>query len=833
MSIDFSRLSSISPSSEATEPRRIFAALPRKSTKYAYPRDVQAEVWEQWHQRRNEPDLLIKMNTGSGKTVVGLLILQSSLNEGAGPCVYVAADNYLLEQVRQDAEELGLSVTDDVTSSQFRSGRSILVANIYKLVNGKSVFGTSSTGVRINIGTLLVDDVHACLARVEEQFTLQIARGHPTYEALLDQFEYELERQSLHRYRAICDGDGSNVMQVPFWAWESNLPRVIDTLNPYRDSDEFRFVWPLISDTLHLCRVGISTHQIQIGIPFPTIDSIPTIRAADRRVYMTGTFPDTTILVTHFSADPTSVSRPITPSTASDIGDRMILIPHDTHPRSKESDIHDLLFEFANEHNVVVIVPSHRRASEWKHRGAHVFDQNTIASGIKALKDGHVGVAVLVNKYDGIDLPDSACRILVIDGLPETSGELERLEELALSNTNVVLSRQVQRIEQGMGRGVRSNEDWCVVLLLGWRLADRLYSGGAAEMFSPATRAQLDLSRSLADQLRDLPISELVDVVSKCLIRDTDWIAASRAALDGVAFDKEQPVSQLGVALRQALDRATMNQYERAVNSITSIIQETSNPRLRGWLKFTASSYLHHADPVGAQKLLASAVEDNRAVTRPKQGVPYERLSAYADQARCCTEFLSESYSGPTEALLAISSYVEDLIPHPDRTEEFEEAWHQIGLHLGYASHRPERDQGSGPDVLWLTGSNQAIIVECKSGVTNDFISKRDTAQIGHSVDWFLERYDSSTLSPVGVLVHKSNRLNHDASARERTRVVTFEKLTGLRENILQFARTICTIDKWQDSESIGDRLVHFRLTARQFLGSWALPTKKSFRPIG
>ena len=33
-------------------------------------------------------------------------------------------------------------------------------------------------------------------------------------------------------------------------------------------------------------------------------------------------------------------------------------------------------------------------------------------------KRAHVGLVVLINKYDGIDLPDDACRVLVIEGLP-------------------------------------------------------------------------------------------------------------------------------------------------------------------------------------------------------------------------------------------------------------------------------------------------------------------------------------------------------------------------------------------------------------------------------
>lgn len=52
------------------------------------------------------------MNTGSGKTLVALLILQSCLNEGVGPALYVVPDKFLVEQVKTQADALGIKVTD-------------------------------------------------------------------------------------------------------------------------------------------------------------------------------------------------------------------------------------------------------------------------------------------------------------------------------------------------------------------------------------------------------------------------------------------------------------------------------------------------------------------------------------------------------------------------------------------------------------------------------------------------------------------------------------------------------------------------------------------------
>jgi hypothetical protein len=58
-----------------TDPQKLFQALPAKAKKYAYLRDVQGDVLGKWYVSTKERDAVIKMNTGGGKTTVGLLLL--------------------------------------------------------------------------------------------------------------------------------------------------------------------------------------------------------------------------------------------------------------------------------------------------------------------------------------------------------------------------------------------------------------------------------------------------------------------------------------------------------------------------------------------------------------------------------------------------------------------------------------------------------------------------------------------------------------------------------------------------------------------------------------
>lgn len=484
--------------------------------------------------------------------------------------------------------------------------------------------------------------------------------------------------------------------------------------------------------------------------------------------------------------------------------------------------------DLAKEYNVVVIVPSHRRARFWAPFAAAVHDASSINAGVDALRAGHVGLAVLVNRYDGIDLPGDACRVLALDGLPEAYGAIDRLEALALEDSEAMVRRQLQRIEQGMGRGVRSNDDYCVVLLLGSRLTQRLYSAGAATRFSPATRAQLDLSRQVADMLHGRPFEELRAVVEQCLKRDPGWVTASRGALDGVGYDVDDRVSAEAVAQREAFDLAELRRYPQGAERLQRAIDSITDLPLRGWLKQQAAAYEHFTDPVEAQKMQTSALTDNRALLKPQINIAYTRLRSGDAQAKLACDYLTSRYASPDELLIGAAALLEELIPDPDPSavSRFEQAVHDLGRHLGISAQRPERDNGEGPDVLWLLGNLRFMVIECKSGAVTDFISRHDVGQLSHSMDWFVEKYDPACAA-TPLLIHKVSTLHRSATARSGTRVLTFARLRDLREAVRKYMEAIAGAGNYSDPVRLAERLQAFGLRATDFVNRWTVPTRK------
>ncbi len=92
MKVDWSRVGA-ADREPLLRPRDIFAALPNR--RWPYLRQEQGEILEKWFVRKDDRDIVIKQNTGGGKTAEGLLIAQSTLNECIGKAIYLAPDTYL------------------------------------------------------------------------------------------------------------------------------------------------------------------------------------------------------------------------------------------------------------------------------------------------------------------------------------------------------------------------------------------------------------------------------------------------------------------------------------------------------------------------------------------------------------------------------------------------------------------------------------------------------------------------------------------------------------------------------------------------------------------
>lgn len=828
--IDFNALRKNSSASKKPQsPRDIYISLPQKHNRLSsYPRDVQSEVWQQWFDRRSEKDLVIKMNTGGGKTIVGLLLLQSSIQEGIIPAVYVVPNNMLAAQALEEAKALGINATQDVHDHLFRSGKSILITNIHKLVNGKSVFGIKG-GQReiLNIGALVFDDAHTALESIEDQFSLNVKKSDgDIYDGLFRLFEESLKSQKLSTVLEIKDEAPHRSMLVPYWSWQKNISKVIEIFTEHREDESIKFNWPLIQDHLFHCHCVITGTGIEITPHCIPISMIPSVTGATRKVFMTATLADDSVLSTHFGVSPKTIEMPIVPMSAGDVGDRIVLAPQHIDPSLTDDDCIAFAKKIAQDEkvNVIAIVPSALRSIKWSSVADETWISDQVDPGIARLRSGEkIGLVVLINRYDGIDLPDDACRVLFLDGLPDIRSSIEVIKQGYLSGSKKVASQIAQRIEQGAGRGVRSINDYCAVILMGKSLCAHVYTKGVREKFSPALSAQLVLSEEVSPMIKDLNgIQELLR--TQFLARDPDWIALSKDRLSDLSYTPPSP-DALFVAIRNAFDFAEIGDYSSATEVLRECNDLIKDPIVGGLARQYLAEYLNRSDPAEAQKVQKMAVSMNRQLLKPIGGVTYQRAqSAATSQAQAAYEYAHATYKDGNCYSLAMQSVIEDLITGEEYVPGFEAAFSELANFLGMRGSRPEQEFSAGPDVLWSMKKQEYLVIECKSGASADTVSKDYCNQLNGSKIWFDKQYDDCKCFLL--MVHPSNKIEYAASLNEGTRIMTFEKLADFKQALTRFSIAMGEKFKTLKIDEIRDLLTSHDLKSDSIFNKYSVPYK-------
>jgi len=331
--VDFKKLRESKRKPKPIHPREIFNSLPKPPASTISTRAM-AEVLDAWFRQRTDRDVVIKLHTGGGKTLVALLMAQSVMNELDEPTIYLAPTNQLVDQVMAKSQEYGIPtvryVRGQALASEFFDGNAVLVGAYETLFNGRSKFGVRNSGQdAVKAGAIILDDAHVALSSVRDAFSLTVgAAKHPeVYSDLAGRFRTafrEVGRSG--SFADITSDKDYGVMEVPSWAWQRKLPEIerylaskVDAIDPY--------VWPFLRDNLAVCHCLFSRRSVTITPIFPPVDMLPTFDECPRRIYMSATIADDSEIVRAFGASPDAVGKPITSTSLAGVGERMILIP--------------------------------------------------------------------------------------------------------------------------------------------------------------------------------------------------------------------------------------------------------------------------------------------------------------------------------------------------------------------------------------------------------------------------------------------------------------------------------------------------------------------------
>lgn len=795
--VDFNKLRSQSQRPAPIDPLEIFRRMPK-------PQGIndlytsQAEVLEAWFERKDERDTVVKLHTGGGKTLVGLLIAQSTLNDLKEPVLYLAPTTQLVKQTLEKARSLGILAVPYTRGQplhdDFVNGKAVMVASYKALFNGHSKFGVRGQKMPIRVGAVILDDAHVAFSVVRESFTLEVSSedDNETYKALCTLFRTAFrDIDRLGTFDDTVSGLNNGVVEVPYWAWNEQLDTVRGMLRG--DGVNVPFAWPLLRDNLHLCHALISSKAFTITSVLPQVNIFPTFADAPRRIYMSATIADDSEIVRTFDADPQLVNNALTSRSLAGISERMILIPSlmpfDFDPQQVAKST---LKQVAGINlGAVALVHANYAAQAWTDTAQFAEGSDQVENAIEALQSRRTnGPFVFANRYDGIDLPGDSCRVLVMEGLPSGTSDYELLRAATLYGGATISRMLAQRIEQGIGRGARGAGDHCVVLLLGSDLAGWIAKDANFRLLTSATRAQLEMGSTVSKEVSD--VNDLTNTIALSINRDIGWIEYHAATLaENVGPEAPDPKRfNTASTERKAFNLWADGFYDKAIARLDQVAgsQDAVDDQTRGWLYQLAGRI---ADNWGqaerSDELQRSAFSANRNLLRPRTSPPYRPLPSPGAQGAAIAAQL-RGYRIRRGLLQRFEEVVSRLHGNAS-ANQFEQALADLGSLIGLTTERHDVG-GEGPDVLWLLPNKAALILEAKSRKQDkNPLTKDEHGQLLVAEQWFVQNYPG--YSSHRVVVHPTNKATAAASAHE-SYALTLDRFNQLVAESRVLLRELC-----------------------------------------
>jgi tetratricopeptide (TPR) repeat protein len=756
--MDFSKLGAPKAAERPTDPIKIFERLPNLP---GTPNDLwrgQAEALIQWNDVRNRNDALVSLNTGAGKTLVGLLVAQSLVNEGIQNVIYVCATIDLVLQTSQEAKRIGLEHTTRVRSQfdndLFESGRGFCITTYHALFNGLSAIRR-----RYFPGAVVFDDAHVAETILRDSLTLNISsRNHAElFTEVAELFRPHFRDLRLEgRFDDSLTPEHASIVMAAPGALAERRDRLIALLQKHgiQDDGQLKYAFAHLRDKLDCCAILFSRGSFELAPPFLPSLALDVFERPVRRVYLSATLRSKTDIVRAFGRLPDIV---IEPDNDAGNGERLIL-----SGRSIVGGISsNLVSTICAERKVLIAVPNYHAAQDWSELAVPPDPQN-FSAALDSFRSSEKGAFVLVSRVDGIDLPHDTCRVMVLAGLPSGASLIERYQWEFLKMLNLHATRIANRLVQLFGRINRGRNDYGAFLLAGHELNAWLNNDRNVALLPQLLQSQVLLGRAVQEGMNIKEADAVVSAINAVISREPSWLEyygdnIQRGDLDEEQVRRAEDAEEQMVAAAVAEAGYAAAMWNGDINEARTILDAAAEAAghvdalLSGWQSVWLGAALEAEGDIDSAHLAY-----RRAMSRLgnmlvlPRGVGAQNTATLGDDAslfarnidRLVGLTLNEQFE---RELGRVRSQLADLSGASPR--QMEEATRVLGEILGFVATRPDNDVGTGPDVLWVDeNSATCIAFELKTDKDDPATYwKKDISQGHDHLTWVSDTYPDCT----------------------------------------------------------------------------------------
>jgi hypothetical protein len=766
----------------------------------------------------DKADVALKLPTGSGKTLVGALIADWRRRKFEERVVYVCPTKQLVNQVVEEAHsKYGMSESvygftgmqrdyNPAAKAKYYSGEIIAVTTYGGLFNANTVFDEPNL--------IVFDDAHSAENYMIGHWTLSIQRSdHPTlFQALAGILQQVMSAHDARRLTTTAQTlwDYTWVDLIPSEHVAQVQDQLAAVLDEHVGDSKLRYPWAVLRDHLTACQMYVSANEISIRPLLPPTQRYGPFRQAGQRLYMSATLGEggdlerlTGIPRIHRLSVPDDFS-------AQGVGRRFFIFPGRSLSEDEQASLQNRAIERAE--RAVVLVPDFRSAGQVEEQIKEALNHNIYgASQIEDSKDAFVdderAVAILANRYDGIDFPDEQCRLLIMRGLPAAANLQERFLTSKMSARLLLADRIRTRVVQAVGRCTRSPTDYSAVMVMGENLLTYLSKTETRAFLHPELQAEikfgLDQSGSADEMLENLDLF---------YARGDEWRAADNE-IRRLRGEATQTVLPALSELSAAAEHEVKFQYARwdgnfqgALASARAVLGELKDPALQGYralwnyLAGTAAAELAREGVPGQEGV---AREYFALAARAATGIPWlRRIAGLGDLD------VAAAKPGATAAPLIerLESVLDNLGTLHDQkytafekeilqgimqndAPPFEAAHEKLGTLLGFESGNVETS--GAPDPWWLVHPKLCFVFEDYTGAQpTSTLSVAKARQVALHPNWIRDHLGldaDATVIPVLV----STIQTADDAAAVHLQEVTYWPLEQFRAWAINAVQTV------------------------------------------
>lgn len=391
-------------------------------------------------------------------------------------------------------------------------------------------------------------------------------------------------------------------------------------------------------------------------------------------------------------------------------------------------------------------------------------------------------------------MPDDSCRILILDSKPYAQRLIDRFQENCRVDSEVINIKTAQKIEQGLGRGVRGEKDYCVVLLTGDELVTLIKSRKLSKYFSAQTKKQIEIGievSKLAVENADTNngIQVLTEVMKHCLNREEGWKQYYISEMDSIVkSDITENLLQIFDIEMRAEKYYLQGDIDKAIELTQEIIDKyvQNNSSERGWYLQQIARFMYKQSAVNSNKLQIAAHKENRFLLKPEGGMIVKKLELDKNRIENIKQWI-DNFDNFDELKIKIEE-LSNKLSFGEKADRFERAFYEVGLCLGFASERPDKEWSKGPDNLWNIKTGEYILFECKNEVeeTRAEIHKTETGQMNNACAWFKNNYGGS-YNVKHIMIIPTKTIAAAAGFNEPVEIMSQSNLKKLRKNLVSF----------------------------------------------